>query len=462
MKYRIIAKITAAILSAAGLAAGLASCSDGDADRSFSPKMVETTPSDGSSAVNPGDLEVKIIFDDNVTLSPTGFSKVGIEDASVTRVSPVGEVLTIYLSGLQRGKRYTLHVGQGTVLGSTGVGNEPVSISFTTLEAPGKDTVAPQPCTENASEAARKVYDLLRNAYGNSILSSTMANVSWNINEAELVKKEIGSYPAIAFFDYIHLHYSPTGWIDYNRTDVVENWWNSGGIPGACWHWRVPKDENDNNPDNFTYRPEETTFRPKNILVEGTWENKVAEADLNEMADYLLLLQEKGIPLIWRPLHEAAGNTFRGGAAWFWWGIDGGETYIKLWRHMFDFFKNKGVRNLIWVWTTETGDNEFYPGDEYVDIIGRDLYQMTDAAKTGAEYEAILKEYPGKMIALSECGGVAPISEQWAAGARWVFFMPWYEHDTTTLQGHGSADTAWWTDAFSQGYVLRRDNLKLK
>ncbi|MFR5757995.1 MAG: glycosyl hydrolase [Bacteroides cellulosilyticus] len=58
----------------------------------------------------------------------------------------------------------------------------------------------------------------------------------------------------------------------------------------------------------------------------------------------------------------------------FWWGSDGADTYKKLWRYMFNFFKEKGINNLIWVWTTQTKDVDFYPGDEYVDIIGRDIY----------------------------------------------------------------------------------------
>ena len=38
---------------------------------------------------------------------------------------------------------------------------------------------------------------------------------------------------------------------------------------------------------------------------------------------------------------------------------------------MFETFKSKGINNLIWVWTTETNDDTWYPGDEYVDIIGQ-------------------------------------------------------------------------------------------
>lgn len=40
----------------------------------------------------------------------------------------------------------------------------------------------------------------------------------------------------------------------------------------------------------------------------------------------------------------------------------------------FNYFKKEGINNLIWVWTTQTKDSEFYPGDEYVDMVGRDMY----------------------------------------------------------------------------------------
>ena len=60
-------------------------------------------------------------------------------------------------------------------------------------------------CTDNASREAQKVYTYLRNCWGKKMLSSTMANVDWNINEAVWVKRHVGKYPAIACFDYMNL-----------------------------------------------------------------------------------------------------------------------------------------------------------------------------------------------------------------------------------------------------------------
>ena len=57
---------------------------------------------------------------------------------------------------------------------------------------------------------------------------------------------------------------------------------------------------------------------------------------LEKIAGYLKLLQEAGIPVIWRPLHEAAGNTYTyNTGAWFWWGADGAQAYKDLWIYVF-------------------------------------------------------------------------------------------------------------------------------
>lgn len=47
------------------------------------------------------------------------------------------------------------------------------------------------------------------------------------------------------------------------------------------------------------------------------------------------------------------------------------------------------------------------------------------------------------------------LSEQWNAGARWLWFMPWYDNDGAALS---HADKEWWQDAMSQSYVITAIN----
>ena len=205
----------------------------------------------------------------------------------------------------------------------------------------------------------------------------------------------------------------------------------------------------DPNKDYAFYKAD-TEFDAANATVEGTWENKVFTEDLKNAAAYLKLLRDADIPVLWRPFHEAAGG-------WFWWGKDA-ASFKSLWIAMFNYFKTEGLDNLIWVWTTEGNDSDWYPGDQYVDIVGRDIYNK-ETADCVSEYTSIAGNYGNKIVSLSECGTVGLISEQWASGARWSWFMPWYDGTNEDGSPVVHADEAWWKDAMNQEFVVSRDEL---
>ena len=205
----------------------------------------------------------------------------------------------------------------------------------------------------------------------------------------------------------------------------------------------------DPNKDYAFYKAD-TEFDATNATVEGTWENKVFTEDLKNAAAYLKLLRDADIPVLWRPFHEAAGG-------WFWWGKDA-ASFKSLWIAMFNYFKTEGLDNLIWVWTTEGNDADWYPGDQYVDIVGRDVYNK-ETADCVSEYTSIAENYGNKIVSMSECGTVGLISEQWASGARWSWFMPWYDGTNEDGSPVVHADEAWWKDAMSQEFVVSREEL---
>ncbi len=205
----------------------------------------------------------------------------------------------------------------------------------------------------------------------------------------------------------------------------------------------------DPNKDYAFYKAD-TEFDAANATVEGTWENKVFTEDLKNAAAYLKLLRDADIPVLWRPFHEAAGG-------WFWWGKDA-ASFKSLCIAMFNYFKTEGLDNLIWVWTTEGNDSDWYPGDQYVDIVGRDIYNK-ETADCVSEYTSIAENYGNKIVSLSECGTVGLISEQWASGARWSWFMPWYDGTNEDGSPVVHADEAWWKDAMSQEFVVSREEL---
>ena len=200
----------------------------------------------------------------------------------------------------------------------------------------------------------------------------------------------------------------------------------------------------------YAFYKDQTAFDAANALIEGTWENQVFTKDLASAAGYLKLLNDEAIPVLWRPFHEAAGG-------WFWWGKDA-ASHKAMWIAMFNYFKAQGINNLIWVWTTEGNDPDWYPGDEYVDMIGRDIYSKgTDVC--ASEFNSIAAKYGSKIVSLSECGTVGNISEQWNAGARWSWFMPWYDGTDDNGNPIVHADEAWWKDAMDCEVVVSRDQL---
>ena len=329
----------------------------------------------------------------------------------------------------------------------------------------------------NATDATKKLYKYLQLIYGNKILSGIMADVAWNHNEADTIYTLTGKYPAINCYDFIHIGVPENnGWINYNNITPVTEWAEAGGIVNLMWHFNVPVDETTvigRDGSGQAISSPNTTFKAANALITGTWENTFFMQQLEKVANVILKLQDAGVVALWRPFHEAAGNaTLKSVAdwrkAWFWWGEDGAETYKELWRVMFNYFTNKGIHNLIWEWTSQNyngnseqfyNDSDWYPGDSYVDIIGRDLYGY-NAAKQAIEYSQLKALYPTKMITLSECGSnkenstvipTADIAEAWNAGAKWLNFMPWY--------GENMPSNEWWNKVMDEEVVITRDEV---
>ncbi len=324
--------------------------------------------------------------------------------------------------------------------------------------------------TDGATAEAQALYNYLMANYGKKTLSGIMANVNWNHDEADKVGKAVGKYPALNCYDFIHILYSGANWINYSDITPVTEWADAGGIVCLMWHFNVPKTQAEPGPvADVTCTPSETSFKVANVLVDGSWEQKWFDYYVDKVADVVLQLQEAGIAAIWRPFHEASGNYYSlkyKGAAWFWWGADGPATYKKVWNRLQDAFYAKGIRNLIWVWTAQDfngdpsaydSDQAYYPGDDRVDIVGRDIYGK-DADVNLGEFISAQTAYPNKMITLSENGKdgsteYGRMSEVWEAGAKWSWFMPWY--------GASMCSTAWWQDALNCESVITRDQVNL-
>ncbi len=320
------------------------------------------------------------------------------------------------------------------------------------------------------SAEAEQLLALLQQIQGQKIISGTTANVNWNFNEAKWVNQHTGKWPALNCMDFIHHPFaSKGGWIDYTNITDVYNWHRQGGLILILWHWNVPANQSGGYSFYYGTEDDKTTFDVRKIFDPASSEYKLMIKDIDQIASYLKLLKNRKIPVLWRPLHEAGGM-------WFWWGRDPAACN-ELWRVMYDRLVNyHKLDNLIWVWTQAAAWNQpysdgyrWYPGDEYVDIVSIDVYNNNNATDVYNNcFNFLKKESPNKLVAMTECGNVPKISQQWKARARWLFFAPWYDYGRTNdpnssafkSTDHSSCNAAWWQDAFAQDYVLSREDFK--
>ncbi|MDE6098446.1 MAG: glycoside hydrolase family 26 protein [Muribaculaceae bacterium] len=327
--------------------------------------------------------------------------------------------------------------------------------------------------SSSRSPEAACLMEFMHENTGRKMISGVSACINWNQSEAMWVYRHTGRYPALNNYDFIHdVFSSPGGWIDYSDPLPVTSWADENGVVGAMWHWQQLANNGYDVSCTPGSEPGQTSFRPSDIFNPESDGYKKMIADIDRVAVWMKPLAEQRIPVLWRPLHEAQGNWKEetNGAgwqkSWFWWGIDGPEACVEIWKVMYDrMVYHHGLTNLIWVYNS--GDSmRWYPGDEYVDVVGYDFYNSS-MADMEYWYNYMKEHYPGKLIAICECGNIPKLSEQWARGLYWNYFMPWWDNsitgDTSSAEfnrtNHNNADIDFWNDAWNCDFMLSRDQM---
>ena len=189
--------------------------------------------------------------------------------------------------------------------------------------------------------------------------------------------------------------------ITAGNTGTLIPYWNAGGLIQVQIHPNNPWSGGSYSDLTGRYLPD--LINPARAVY-TTWMTM-----LDRWADGFDELQNAGVVVLWRPLHEMTFyNTF-------WWGAaaanGGPSAYIDVWQHMFDYFTTtRGLNNLLWVYATGNSTGRFtesYPGTNYVDIVGVDIYRSA-ATIDGTGYSDMLSF--GKPFAFTECG--PPIGER--------------------------------------------------
>ncbi len=319
---------------------------------------------------------------------------------------------------------------------------------------------------KNATTEAMVLYEYLKESYGNVIISGQVCDGGISGNEFQIIKSQTGKYPAMLGLDM--MRYTPSRTALGDNSDAVEKaieFDSKGGIVTFCWHWNAPTEylKPGTDPDNNSPRWWGGFYsRNSDIDLSDIMDGKdkkgkeLLDRDIKAIAQQLLRLQDAGVPVLWRPLHEASGG-------WFWWGADGADAYKKLWIYLYDQLTNVyHCNNLIWVNNCQNAD--WYPGDEYCDIVGEDIYpgRQITAPQTSKFCEALDYTGKNKITALTENGCIFDIDAAVASNTMWAWFCTWCgEFVTSNNFSYSEAYTT--TEilkkAYSSDYVITLDEL---
>ena len=262
----------------------------------------------------------------------------------------------------------------------------------------------------DATPEAKTLYDLLY--YVNEELGVTLSaqqESTWmgsDDYEFSYIYERTGKAPAIRGFDYMNDDFDGV-----NKRAV--KWHKAGGFVTICWHCG-----SDFSGEWKDCMEDEVTNWEK-ILTEGTAEYKAMIKGMDKAAKALKKLCDKNIPVLWRPFHELDGD-------WFWWGKGGSENFKKLWQIMYERYTEYWeLDNLIWVLGFShkmEKVRDWYPGDEYCDIIGADTYDIEINSKLYKKMSRVTKAE--KPLCLHECGQ-NPTTQDFKK-APWSYFMTWH------------------------------------
>lgn len=278
----------------------------------------------------------------------------------------------------------------------------------------------------NATANTKKLYSFLKDSYGKYVITGQQCDGGINGNEFKAIKNLTGDYPALLGLDM--MDYTPSRTALGASSSAVEKaieFANKGGIVTFCWHWNAPTEylnSTANSPDGWWggFYTQSSKFDIAKVMNgQDAKGKKLLDRDIKEIAKQLKRLEKAGVPVIWRPLHEGSGG-------WFWWGAKGSDAYKKLWKYLYKELTNTyGCNNLIWVYNGQSAD--WYPGDEYVDIVGEDIYPGNHVydPQVSRFRQAINYGSKTKITALTENGCIFDIDSAVSINALWSWFMTW-------------------------------------
>ena len=402
----------------------------------------------------------------SITVNATG----GLYDLSVGYASPFGDKGVDFQVNDEKGSgmfnatpvgygtlnlgKFFLVDGLNTIVIRNGWGYydvDYIQLTPTTVPLPVKP---PKTLVDNrATPATLGLFSFMVDQYGSKMISGQQ-------DDFQYVLDKTGKEPAIGAFDL--MDYSPSrverqpGFTPQYTSEAMINWAKKGegrGIVSLSWHWNAPTDLIDTAPDKLWWSgfyTKATTFDLAAVLADKNGSRyQLLLRDMDVIALQLKKFQVADVPVLWRPLHEAPGG-------WFWWGAKGSGPFKELWQILYNRLTNyHQLHNLIWVYAgTDTLNPDWYPGDQYVDVVGEDIYSNAGASLSG-NWSNALNQFDGrKMVALTESGNLPVIDKVRAFSTWWSWFSLWSGTDYIKKQPLDVLQST-----YNSEYVITRDEL---
>ena len=235
------------------------------------------------------------------------------------------------------------------------------------------------------------------------------------------VRDVTGKYPAVVGFDLGGIELGDSCNLDKVPFGLMRKaalaHIGRGGIVTFSWHPRNPL----TGGDAWDISSDEVVYS----ILEGGEKHEVFMEWLSRAADFLAGLGD--VSVVFRPWHEHMGS-------WFWWGwrLCSASEYKALFQLTHDYFvQERGLTNLIWCFSpngpiTREDYLSRYPGDDYVDMLGTDIYEYPGSDPldvAAARYQGQVREMlatlkdlaaeRGKFFCLSETGLEGLVDPHW-------------------------------------------------
>lgn len=187
------------------------------------------------------------------------------------------------------------------------------------------------------------------------------------------------------------------------------------------------------------YSPNNLTGDVMNQILPGGQYNEQFTAYLDMIADYAS--QVDGT-VLFRPFHENTGS-------WFWWGAAFCDAagFKNVYRYTVEYLRdNKDIHNLLYVYgpggeaASSEEYGERYPGDDYVDMVGFDMYH-DDPTKDDGWFDSFQSELEVVQQFAKEHNKIFAVTE---TGIRTS--TPDKGHSQTALHKTGNEQPDWYLD----------------